>query len=218
MRAQREKVELLKKGDADPDEVLLERCKYQGQLDEYARFSKRMGLKQERERIYLDMRGRVAPMNQKYSNHIKSVEKRESSVTIKKAKDKGNIEVHTIGKIDKKIYRCITEDIVTDDVIITDERIQHIKERHPNDYERYYSYLKKIVEDPDYIVKTNKPNTALILKEIVESEEKQFKTVLRLTTSKDNPEFKNSIITFMKINEKEWSRMIRNKQILYKKE
>lgn len=126
--------------------------------------------------------------------------------------------MHTIGKIDKKIYRCITEDIVTDDVIITDERIQHIKERHPNDYERYYSYLKKIVEDPDYIVKTNKPNTALILKEIVESEEKQFKTVLRLTTSKDNPEFKNSIITFMKINEKEWSRMIRNKQILYKKE
>ena len=74
------------------------------------------------------------------------------------------------------------------------------------------------MEDPDYIVKTNKPNTALILKEIVESEEKQFKTVLRLTTSKDNPEFKNSIITFMKINEKEWSRMIRNKQILYKKE
>lgn len=61
MRAQREKVKLLKKGDSDPDEVLLERCKYQGQLDEYARFSKKMGLKQERERIYLDMRGRKAP-------------------------------------------------------------------------------------------------------------------------------------------------------------
>lgn len=61
MRAQREKVDLLKKGDADPDEVMLARCKYQGQLDEYARFSNKMGLKQERERIYLDMRGRKAP-------------------------------------------------------------------------------------------------------------------------------------------------------------
>lgn len=61
MRAQREKVQLLQKGDADPDEVMLARCKYQAQLDEYARFSKKMGLKQERERIYLDMRGRVAP-------------------------------------------------------------------------------------------------------------------------------------------------------------
>ena len=57
MRAQREKVELLKNGNADTDEVMLARCKYQAQLDEYARFSKKMGLKQERERIYLDMKG-----------------------------------------------------------------------------------------------------------------------------------------------------------------
>ena len=61
MRAQRQKVQLLKEGGADPDDVMLAKCKYQGQLDEYARFSKKMGLKQERERIYLDMKGRVAP-------------------------------------------------------------------------------------------------------------------------------------------------------------
>lgn len=125
--------------------------------------------------------------------------------------------MHTIGKIDKKIYKCITDNIVTDEVIITDERIQHIKDRHPNDYEKYYSLLKEIVEKPQYIVETNKPYTALILKEFTEGTE-QFKTVLRLTTSHDNPNFKNSIITFMKINEKEWARMLRNKKILYKKE
>jgi len=61
MRAQREKVDLLKKGGADPDEVMLAKCKYQAQLDEYTRFSQKMGLKQERERIYMDMRGRIAP-------------------------------------------------------------------------------------------------------------------------------------------------------------
>lgn len=61
MRAQRQKVKLLEEGDADPDEVMLAKCKYQGQLDEYARFSKKMGIKQERERIYLDGLGRVAP-------------------------------------------------------------------------------------------------------------------------------------------------------------
>lgn len=128
------------------------------------------------------------------------------------------IQVHPVGKIDKEIYKCITEDIVTDEVIITDERISHIKERHPNDYEKYCEYLKLIVEEPDYIVETKKPNTALILKEIKESNERQFKTVLRLTTSTDNPGFKNSIITFMKIDEKEWNRLLRNKLILYKKE
>lgn len=60
MRAQREKVQLLQKGGADRDEIVLQKAKYQGQLDEYAQFSRKMGLKQERERIYMDGRGRVA--------------------------------------------------------------------------------------------------------------------------------------------------------------
>ena len=60
MRAQREKVQLLKDGDADPDDVMLARAKYQGQLNEYSRFSRKMGLKEERERIYYDMRGHIA--------------------------------------------------------------------------------------------------------------------------------------------------------------
>lgn len=66
MRAQREKVNLLQTGKADPDEIMLAKCKYQGQLNEYARFSKKMGLKEERDRIYLDMRGRVAPSQHAY--------------------------------------------------------------------------------------------------------------------------------------------------------
>ena len=45
--------------------------------------------------------------------------------------------MHIVGKINREIYKCITDDIVTDEVIITEERIGHIKERHPNDYEQY---------------------------------------------------------------------------------
>ena len=71
MRAQREKVVLLKQGGADPDDVMIARVKYQGQLNEYARFCKKMGLVQERERIYYDMRGRIATntkgQNRKYT-------------------------------------------------------------------------------------------------------------------------------------------------------
>ncbi len=136
---------------------------------------------------------------------------------IKTTNTKEEIQVYLVGKINRNIYKCITNDIVTDEVIITDERIGHIKERHPDDYERYYEYLKEIVEHPQYIVETNKPYTALILKEFMEGEE-QFKTVMRLRTSHDNPDFKNSIITFMKINDKEWKRMLKNKRILYKEE
>lgn len=67
-----------------------------------------------------------------------------------------------IGKIDMNIYRCVSENITEDDVIITEERISHIKERHPYDFEKYCDYLRKIVEEPDYIIQSNKSNTALI--------------------------------------------------------
>ena len=69
MRAQREKVQLLQKGKADPDEILLHKAKYQGQLNEYSRFCRKMKLTEERERIYLDMKGRVAT-NSKRQNAL----------------------------------------------------------------------------------------------------------------------------------------------------
>ena len=63
MRAQREKVRLLEAGGADQDEIILHKAKYQGQLNEYSRFCRKMSLTEERERIYLDMRGKVATNN-----------------------------------------------------------------------------------------------------------------------------------------------------------
>ena len=41
MRAQCEKIRLLQHGGADPDEVMLQKAKYQGQLNEYAAFSRK---------------------------------------------------------------------------------------------------------------------------------------------------------------------------------
>ena len=109
----------------------------------------------------------------------KTVAESLQSATMDISEDKGNVEVHTVGKIDREIYKCITADIRTDEVIITDNQIQHIKIRHPNDYERFSEYFGEIVSNPDFIVETSKPNTALILKEIF-AENEQFKTVLSL--------------------------------------
>lgn len=61
MRAQRQKVKLLQRAGADQDDITLARCKYQAQLDEYKAFCQRMGLQEQRERIYYDLQGRVAP-------------------------------------------------------------------------------------------------------------------------------------------------------------
>lgn len=124
-------------------------------------------------------------------------------------------DVYVIGKINIDIYRCVTDDIVTDEVIITDNQIEHIKERHPNDYERYFRYAKEIIEAPDYILEANKPNTALILKHIVDNG-KNYQLILRLKTSSDPKDYKNSVITFLKVEEKRYNRYLRTKKVLYK--
>lgn len=132
-------------------------------------------------------------------------------------KKNGAAVVREVGKIDIGKYRCVCDTIVTDEVVITDERMEHIKKHHPNDYERFSEYLSQIIRDPDYIIQDTRPNTAMVLKEIVEPGAR-FRLALRLVTPRDNPNYKNSIITFMKIREKEWHRLIKNKTVLYKNE
>ena len=125
--------------------------------------------------------------------------------------------MHIIGKINKNIYKCVTEDITTEEVIITDNQINHIKNRHPNDYENFSSYFSDILSDPDFILEANKPNTAFILKQITENDLK-VQLILRLQTSQDPKGYKNSIITFLKIDIKTWNKYLRNKKILYRKD
>ena len=125
--------------------------------------------------------------------------------------------MHIIGKINKNIYKCVTEDITTEEVIITDNQINHIKNRHPNDYENFSSYFSDILSDPDFILEANKPNTAFILKQITEND-LTVQLILRLQTSQDHKVYKNSIITFLKIDIKTWNKYLRNKKILYRKD
>ena len=121
-----------------------------------------------------------------------------------------------IGKIDRKKFEKISNDITVEEVILTDKQIEHIKERHPNDYERYFKYIKNIVENPDYIIKDAKPNTGFLLKEFRE-DDKRFQLILRLQTSSDISYYKNSIITFLKISEKKYNQYLRNKEIVWRK-
>ena len=125
--------------------------------------------------------------------------------------------MYYISKLNPNIYKCITDDIVTTDVIITDEQIRHIRERHPNDFEKYSKYFREIISFPDYIIEADKENTAVILKKIID-EDQNVQLVLRISTSQDPKEYKNSIITFMKIDHKRWNRYLRTKKILYKRE
>ena len=125
--------------------------------------------------------------------------------------------VHLICKLDKSIYSVVAPDIQSGDVIITDERIGHIKDHHPNDYETFVGYMSQIIENPDYIIASQKPHTAVVLKMIEENGEK-FKVILRLRVESDPSHYKHSIISFWRIGDTTWRKTLRNKIVLYSRE
>lgn len=122
-----------------------------------------------------------------------------------------------ICKIDRELYRVVEEDLVTDEVIITEQQILHIEEGHPGDFERLAEYIPQILQEPDYILRGNRPHTALVLKQI-ETPEFEAEVILRLKVSSDPKEYKNSIITMWKISKKRFQRLLRQGDTLYKKE
>ncbi len=248
MRAQRQEIKLLKDGEASEDDLINARARYRGTSHEYAVFSKAMGLPQQRERVTVDGLGnigqgkytggsgkkspvQVQPVGAKVTDQVTDQERLEllknqkksvdisgkSGIMKEKTNGMADKEVHNVGKIDIEKYKCVTEDIQTDEVIITEKQIEHIKERHPNDYERYFSYVREIIQKPDYILEANKPNTAFVLKHILDNG-KNYQLILRLKTSNDPSEYKNSVITFLKVEEKRYKRYLRTKKILYKSE
>ena len=56
--------------------------------------------------------------------------------------------MNVICKIDRELYRVVEEDLVTDEVIITEQQILHIEEGHPGDFERLAEHIPRILQEP----------------------------------------------------------------------
>lgn len=125
--------------------------------------------------------------------------------------------MHYIGRINRNIYQGITnEKIITDEVIITDNRIQHIIERRGKEfYEQYHKYFCEIIENPDYIFKDKVENTVIVSKTITHNGE-NINLVIRIAVEGDDKKYKNSIITAIKENSKRFSQRLRNNRPIYK--
>lgn len=175
------------------------------QAEKYGRLEK-YSLDQENQERY-----------RKKKEEWKNIEKGNKADIINLSDTKEVADVHTVGKIDREIYKCITEDIVTDEVIITDERILHIIDRRGKEfYEKYGDKFINILQEPDFIFQ-DKKNTALVCKEFA-VDDKYINIALRLVVSTDNPEYKNSIITAVGESTKRFKQRLRNNEPLYKKE
>ncbi len=152
----------------------------------------------------------------KYQNKVDELQNKIDGARMEET-TKGAEEVQYIGKLDKNKIGEYKDKIVTDEVIITDERIEHIKEHHPEDYEKYGKYINEIIKNPDFVLEDTKNiDTILFMKTIIE-ENKNIQIVVKLNTNKEKANKQNSIITMWKIKDKTYRQFIRNKRNLWKK-
>ena len=104
----------------------------------------------------------------------------------------------------------------TDKVILREERVKHIEERHPEAVGIIKKYVQEIIENPDYILKDSKnQDTIWHIKEI---EKEKINAVIKLSI-KEKQEHKgylNSIITGYPITEKRLEKHLSKLKILYK--
>lgn len=115
-------------------------------------------------------------------------------------------------------YIAVTDKkIMTDQVIITDNCIDHIIKRRGQDfYNRYRDKFAQILHDPDYIFKDKNQDTAIACKRFVE-DGKSINIILRLSVEGGNPDFKNSILTAIGEGDKRFAQRLRNNIPIYVK-
>lgn len=121
-----------------------------------------------------------------------------------------------IGKIKIELFSNISEDIITDEVILTNERYVHILEGHKEDFELYFNMIPGIIQEPDYILKDFKnENTAMVIKHI---DNTNLNVIVRLAVTNDEIHSKNSIMTFYRVRDKNLRKLQQKNKTIYKKE
>lgn len=71
-----------------------------------------------------------------------------------------------VGHISTKIAKVLELDIHGNpDIFIGETNIQHIKNKHPEDFKKYGHYLQSILKNPDYVGVNPKDNSIEYVKE-----------------------------------------------------
>ena len=116
-----------------------------------------------------------------------------------------------IGKLNKKLLKKLNIDIITDEVVFTFERKEHVASKRLQLYEEIKEILPLAIYKPDYIYKdwNNRDNTLVFIKAI--DNNNSLDIVIKIAITNDEKHPKNSIITMIKIGEKTYNKIKRNK-------
>ena len=125
-------------------------------------------------------------------------------------------DVHYIGKIDRKILNGEFGTLKTDEVVLTNERVLHIQERHPDDFALFDKNCRNIVTSPDLVLKDVKnANTVFMIKHV---EQTNVNVIVKLSLPDDESHPMNSIMSAYRIRDKNVKKLEKKHKTLYKKE
>lgn len=122
------------------------------------------------------------------------------------------IEYIEIGKLNIKLFEEIGEHLIIDEVIFTYERMNHVETKRVQLFNQVKEHLPNILYNPDYIYKdwNNRDNTLVLIKSL--DEKSNLNVVLKIAVLNDEKHTKNSIITMIKIGNKTFNKIKRNKK------
>lgn len=128
-----------------------------------------------------------------------------------------NLNDLNLDRLDSSIYKCITESIATDVVVVTGKQFYHMAERHPDVLAVILDNLNLTLQDPDYILRDpTHEDTGLVIRRIPQGDH-CIHVVLRISTDTDSVHFANSVISGWKISSKRLDRYLRTREIIYKR-
>ena len=125
-------------------------------------------------------------------------------------------EIIELGKLDTQPLEIEFGKLKTDELIVTNERIEHIKSRHPEDFNLFEKYGLSVVVEPDFIIKDEKNvNTVFMVKKL---ENTNLNLVVKIILETDEKDLKNSVMTFYRIRERNLKKLVDRNKTLYKSE
>ena len=132
------------------------------------------------------------------------------------AKGVPEIELSIFAKLNIHWLAADFGNLRTEEVVVTEERLEHIRLRHPEDFALFQEYGKQAIEDPDIIAKDEKhENTVFVIRQLPET---NLNVVVRLVLDTDEPNYKNSVITFYRLRHRNLKKLLERNPVLYKKE
>lgn len=125
-------------------------------------------------------------------------------------------DIYFIGEIKAQPLEQEFGNLKTHEVIVTKERVDHIKGHHPQDVELFKKYAADTLADPDMIIKDLKnPETVFMIKKL---ENTNLNVVTKLVLSESSDKILNSVISFYRIRDKNLKKLENKNKLLYKRE